>query len=80
VLGIEDEALERVDAWQAVEAAMASLPERERQILYLRFFEDMSQTEIADEVAVSQMHVSRLLARSISEIRGALGVDEDPEV
>lgn len=75
VLGVEDEDLGRVDAWHAVEQAMASLPERERQILYLRFFEDLSQSEIAEEVGVSQMHVSRLLARSITEIKAALGVD-----
>ncbi|HJR91019.1 MAG TPA: SigB/SigF/SigG family RNA polymerase sigma factor [Acidimicrobiia bacterium] len=75
VLGVEDAALGRVDAWHAVEEAMAKLPERERQILYLRFFEDMSQSEIAEEVGVSQMHVSRLLARSISEIKSEIGAE-----
>lgn len=73
VLGTEDPALERAEAWHAVERAMADLEERERRILYLRFFEDMSQTEIAEQVGVSQMHVSRLLARSIQDIRDSIG-------
>ena len=42
-----------------------SLPEREQEILRLRFFEDLTQTEIADRVGVSQMHVSRLLAAAL---------------
>lgn len=73
VLGVEDPALQRAEAWQAVEAAMSTLPERERHILYLRFFEDLSQSEIAEAVGVSQMHVSRLLARSIGDIRSIVG-------
>lgn len=75
VLGVEDPALERAEAWMAVEKAMQALDERERHILYLRYFEDMSQTEIAEAVGVSQMHVSRLLARSLSDIRSTLGVE-----
>lgn len=75
VLGVEDAALERAEAWHAVEAAMNQLDDRERQILYLRFFEDMSQSEIAEVVGVSQMHVSRLLARSISDIRTLVGAE-----
>lgn len=78
VLGTEDPALERAEAWHAVELAMSQLDERERRILYLRFFEDMSQTEIAAEVGVSQMHVSRLLARSIQDIRDSIG-EIEPE-
>ncbi len=73
VLGVEDPAFQRAEAWQAVEAAMRNLPERERRILYLRFFEDMSQSEIAEVVGVSQMHVSRLLARSLGDIRAIVG-------
>ena len=73
VLGSEDPALERAEAWHAVEKAMEELEDRERRILYLRFFEDMSQSEIAEEVGVSQMHVSRLLARSIQDIRDSIG-------
>ena len=50
-----------------IERALDSLPEREQTILRLRFFEDLTQAEIADQVGVSQMHVSRLLARSLAE-------------
>ncbi|HEY7476882.1 MAG TPA: sigma-70 family RNA polymerase sigma factor, partial [Actinomycetota bacterium] len=43
--------------------------ERERRILYLRFFEGMTQSEIADEVGISQMHVSRMITQSLRAIR-----------
>ena len=49
-------------------AAIERLPERERRILYLRFFEDRSQAEIAEMVGVSQMHVSRLIRRSLEQL------------
>jgi RNA polymerase sigma-B factor len=45
------------------------LPERERRIVELRFFESMTQSEIAEHVGVSQMHVSRLLTRSLERLR-----------
>ena len=44
---------------------MASLPEREQQIVYLRFYEGLTQSEIAERVGISQMHVSRLLVKSL---------------
>lgn len=49
--------------------ALAKLPERERLIIKLRFFEGMSQSQIAERVGVSQMHISRLLARSLAALR-----------
>jgi RNA polymerase sigma-B factor len=45
------------------------LPERERRILYLRFFEERTQSEIAQELGISQMHVSRLLSRTLRSLR-----------
>lgn len=45
------------------------LPERERAILYMRFFEDMTQSRIADKLGISQMHVSRLISRSCARVR-----------
>ncbi len=48
---------------------LASLPERERRILELRFFNEMSQSEIATEMGISQMHVSRLLRRTVEQLR-----------
>ncbi len=59
--------------WADVSAAVRALPERERTIVYLRFFEDQTQTEIAEAVGISQMHVSRLLNRSLDAIRESLG-------
>lgn len=52
-----------------VQDLLASLPERERRILELRFFQEMSQTEIAAEMGISQMHVSRLLRRTVEQLR-----------
>ena len=51
---------------------LAQLAPRERQILLLRFFRNMTQSEIADEVGISQMHVSRLLARTLTQLRTGL--------
>jgi RNA polymerase sigma-B factor len=47
---------------------LAVLPEREQKIVYLRFFEGLTQSEIADEIGISQMHVSRLLVRSLETL------------
>ena len=54
---------------------LAALPERERQILLLRFFGDMTQTEIGHRIGISQMHVSRLLSRTLSRLRRQLAAD-----
>jgi RNA polymerase sigma-B factor len=67
-IGDEDERLELVDAQATIFAAAKHLPQRERQILYLRFGEDLTQSEIAERVGVSQMQVSRLLRRSLHRL------------
>ena len=54
---------------------VADLPERQQEIVRLRFFEEKSQSEIADEVGISQMHVSRLLKRSFEQMREAMTAD-----
>jgi RNA polymerase sigma-B factor len=51
---------------------MEKLPERERRILFLRFFKGLTQSEIADRLGISQMHVSRLLNRTLMTLREAL--------
>ena len=56
--------------------AVRRLPERERAILYMRFFEDMTQSRIADRLGISQMHVSRLLARTLAQLRGGLTAED----
>ena len=64
-LGEIDAELERVDDRTEAAALLAALPPRERRIVYLRFFRGMTQAEIASDVGISQMHVSRLLSRSL---------------
>jgi RNA polymerase sigma-B factor len=51
---------------------LEALPERERTVLLLRFFESLTQTQIAERVGISQMHVSRLLAKSLARLRDQL--------
>ncbi len=72
LVGEDDPALARREARMTVRSLLATLPERERTILELRFYEDCSQSEIAERVGVSQMHVSRLLKRSFDRLRGQL--------
>lgn len=68
-----DLAMHTVDERLLVEQAIEELPERERRILAMRFYDDMTQSQIAEKVGLSQMHVSRLLASSIEAIRDRLG-------
>jgi RNA polymerase sigma-B factor len=55
-----------------VRQLLADLPVRERRIVYLRYFEGLTQSEIAEQIGISQMHVSRLLARSLDQLGGAV--------
>jgi RNA polymerase sigma-B factor len=68
-LGSEDEAIELLEGWASVAPALRALPARERRILYLRFFRGLTQTQIAQDLGISQMHVSRLLARALASLR-----------
>ena len=69
-LPVDDErALDAAEAWADLADHVSRLPDRERRILALRFFRGLTQTEIAEEVGVSQMHVSRLLARALATLR-----------
>jgi RNA polymerase sigma-B factor len=72
-LGEEEEAFELLEGWTSVAPAIRDLPRRERTILYLRFFRGLTQTQIAEELGISQMHVSRLLTRTLEELRRAVG-------
>jgi RNA polymerase sigma-B factor len=71
-LGFVDHGLELVENRATLRPLLARLPSRERTILALRFVRGMSQSQIAAEVGISQMHVSRLLARSLSVLRQGL--------
>jgi RNA polymerase sigma-B factor len=75
-IGAEDPSMELVDAWTSIAPAVADLPERERRVLYLRFFRGMTQSEIADVIGVSQMHISRILSQTLERIRIAVGPGE----
>ncbi|HEY3264709.1 MAG TPA: SigB/SigF/SigG family RNA polymerase sigma factor [Actinomycetota bacterium] len=68
----EDESLELLEAWASVGPMLRELPPRERRILYLRFFKGLTQTEIAEQIGISQMHVSRLLSQTLAQLRGAI--------
>jgi RNA polymerase sigma-B factor len=68
-LADRDDRFEHLDSWQSVRPLIQRLPERERTILYLRFFEERTQSEIAQELGISQMHVSRLLSRTLATLR-----------
>ena len=70
-----DETLEMLEEWTGVSEILRALPARERHILFLRFFRNMSQSAIADEIGISQMHVSRLLSRTLAQLREAAGPD-----
>lgn len=72
-VGMDDDELLGAENRLLVRELMERLPVRERRIVYLRFFEGLTQTEIADRVGISQMHVSRLLAKSLE----SLGEDVD---
>jgi RNA polymerase sigma-B factor len=75
-IGGEDETLEILEGWASVAPVLRRLPPRERRILYLRFFRGLSQTRIAEELGISQMHVSRLLARTLRQLREKVGGEE----
>jgi RNA polymerase sigma-B factor len=68
-LGEEDPLFEQAEGWTSIAPTLRGLPPRERQILYLRFFEGLTQSEIATQVGISQMHVSRLLSQTLELLR-----------
>ena len=71
-LGDVDTSLDQIENREALRPLLAALPERERTVLLLRFFESLTQTQIAERVGISQMHVSRLLAKSLARLRDEL--------
>jgi RNA polymerase sigma-B factor len=68
-LGEDDEALMHVELRESLRPLIERLPARERQILVLRFFRQQTQSQIAEQIGVSQMHVSRLLTRTLERLR-----------
>src|SRR3954466_1589287 len=74
-LGGDDEGYEQSEQRMTLATGLQRLPARERAILHLRFFEGLTQSEIADRVGISQMHVSRLIRNSLDRIRRELEQD-----
>src|SRR5438132_78435 len=77
-LGEDDFGLEEVEHRMLLSPLIASLPKREQMIIHLRFFRGMTQSEIASRLGISQMHVSRLLARSLAQLRDRAGAEAAP--
>ena len=70
--GALDEALEGVEYRESLKPLLAQLDDREKRILQMRFFDNLSQSQIAVELGISQMHVSRILNKVLSHLREGL--------
>lgn len=71
-IGVDDAGLEHVEIRESIKPLLDRLEPREKKILLLRFFKNMTQSQIAEEIGVSQMHVSRLLTRTLEQLRTSL--------
>ncbi|MFL5826600.1 MAG: SigB/SigF/SigG family RNA polymerase sigma factor [Thermoleophilaceae bacterium] len=76
-LGAEDENYDLVEYGATLAPALKELEPRDRLVLHLRFKEDLTQSEIAERIGVSQMHVSRLIRRALTRLRDSTAVEED---
>ncbi|MEV8433350.1 RNA polymerase sigma factor SigF [Streptomyces sp. HUAS 31] len=72
LLGEEDPSLELVEDFHSLAPLIAGLDDRERRIIHLRFVEELTQAQIAEQIGVSQMHVSRLISRILKQLRAGL--------
>jgi RNA polymerase sigma-B factor len=79
VLASDDDGYARWEQSHVVRDLLAQLPPRDRRIVELRFFDQMSQSEIAEVIGISQMHVSRLLRRSFDAMRAAMDAPAPPD-
>ncbi|MDX6507271.1 MAG: polymerase sigma-B factor [Gaiellaceae bacterium] len=77
-LGTEEHQYEVSEDRAVLAPGFRVLDERERRILHLRFFEGLTQSQIAQQVGISQMHVSRLIRRSLEKIRDEIAAEEQP--
>jgi RNA polymerase sigma-B factor len=77
-LGVEDSGLERAEYMTVIARGVDALSDADRQLLHLRFDEDLTQSEIARRIGTSQMQVSRLLRAAIEKIRRVSGELEPP--
>jgi RNA polymerase sigma-B factor len=75
-IGEADDGIAGIDERSQLTSLLRELPERERTILVLRFYDGLTQSEIAERMGISQMHVSRLLSRTLAQLRQQ-AADED---
>lgn len=78
-IGTEERGFEMVEYGEAISGVLGEMPDRTRLVLHLRFVEDLTQAQIAGKIGVSQMHVSRIIRKALSELRGAVGNDEQDD-
>jgi RNA polymerase sigma-B factor len=71
-----DEDIDRAEARMIIDKALADLDEDERRLIWLRFYEQRSQAEIAEEIGTSQMQVSRVLSRLMAKMRSIIGLPD----
>jgi RNA polymerase sigma-B factor len=71
-MGVDDANLAHIDLRESIKPLLEQLDHREKRILLLRFFRNLTQSQIAEEIGVSQMHVSRLLTRTLAQLREGL--------
>jgi RNA polymerase sigma-B factor len=72
-VGVPEQSYEHIEVRETLRPLLEALPERERRIVHLRFVAGLSQSQIAEQVGVSQMQISRLLSRTLTELRSGLG-------
>jgi DNA-binding CsgD family transcriptional regulator len=77
--GESDSRYELFTSCHSLAPHLAELPDREREILIMRFYDDMTQSQIAEQFGISQMHVSRLLAKTLEQLRAVLTTDDTPD-
>ena len=75
LMGLDDEELEHIEIRESLKPLLEALPSREKRILLLRFFDGLTQTQIAAQMGISQMHVSRLLTRTLARLRRQMMAD-----
>ena len=69
IIGVDDSALELVEDFNALAPLIAGLDDRERRIIHMRFVDELTQAQIGEHLGISQMHVSRLLSRTLTKLR-----------
>jgi RNA polymerase sigma-B factor len=76
-IGTDEPRYEIAEEWAVLEPGLRVLDDRERMIIHLRFFEGLTQSQIAQQVGISQMHVSRLIRRALEKIREEIDLEEE---